>query len=146
MTASSPLRVTNPRIRKELQLAGLRFMCTRARWLESEVTVIGLALKSGKLTSAEVDEKLEEMGALDLVYPELMTWELPDDRPPIVKPRAEKSAKPTAAPYRTPQSVVDAFLYVARNQDSEYLARWLADHPRDVATLNKLWEAKNGRT
>jgi hypothetical protein len=146
MTASSPLRVTNPRIRKELQLAGLRFMCTRARWLESEATVIGLALKSGELTSGEVDAKLEEMGALDLVYPELMTWYFTDDRPTIVNPRAGKSAKPNGATYRTPQSVVDAFLYVARNHDPEYLARWLADHPRDIATLNKLWEAKNGGT
>ena len=136
------LMVSDPHIRTQLQLAGLRFMCTRARWLESEAIAIGVALKSGKLTSAEVDEKLEEMGALDLVYPELMTW----DWPVFVNPQPDKSAKPTAAPYRTPQSVVDAFLYVARNHDSEYLARWLADHPRDIATLNKLWEAKNGRS
>ena len=66
------LMVSDPHIRTQLQLAGLRFMCTRARWLESEATVIGLALKSDKLTSDEVDAKLEEMGALDLVYPELM--------------------------------------------------------------------------
>ena len=68
----SPVAVTDPHIRKMLQLAGLRFMCTRARWLESEATLIGIALKSGKMTSDEVDAKLEEMGALDLVYPELM--------------------------------------------------------------------------
>lgn len=68
----SPLRVSDPRIRKELQLAGLRFVCSRARWLESEATQIGIALKSDKITSAEADAKLEEMGVLDLVYPELM--------------------------------------------------------------------------
>jgi hypothetical protein len=68
----SPLAVTDPRIRKELQLAGLRFMCTRARWLESEATIIGKALKAGAMTSDEADAKLEELGALDLVYPELM--------------------------------------------------------------------------
>src|SRR5438477_11434483 len=136
------LMVSDPHIRTQLQLAGLRFMCTRARWLDSEAMQIGIALKSGKLTSAEVDEKLEEMGALDLVYPELMTW----DWPVLVNPQPDKSAKPTAAPYRTPQSVIDAFLYVARNHDAEYLARWLEDHPRDIATLNKLWEAKNGRS
>jgi len=44
----------------------------RARWLESEATLIGIALKSGKMTSDEVDAKLDEMGALDLVYPEMM--------------------------------------------------------------------------
>jgi hypothetical protein len=68
----APLAVTDPHIRKELQLAGLRFMCTRARWLESEATIIGKALKAGTMTSDQVDAKLEEMGALDVVYPELM--------------------------------------------------------------------------
>lgn len=67
-----PLIVTDPKIRKLLQLAGLRFLCSRARWLDSEATKIGLALKGGSMTSEEVDAKLEEMGALDLVYPELM--------------------------------------------------------------------------
>jgi hypothetical protein len=41
-------------------------------WLESEATQLGIALKSGKITSDELDAKLAEMGALDLVYPELM--------------------------------------------------------------------------
>ena len=68
----SPVAVTDPHIRKQLQLAGLRFMCTRARWLESEARLIGIALKSGKMTPDEADERLEELGALDLVYPELM--------------------------------------------------------------------------
>ncbi|MBR1071429.1 hypothetical protein JQ578_50795 [Bradyrhizobium liaoningense] len=67
-----PLIVTAPKIRKMLQLAGLRFMCSRARWLDSEATRIGIALKAGTMTSDEVDAKLEKMGALDLVYPELM--------------------------------------------------------------------------
>jgi hypothetical protein len=69
---ASPLAVTDPKIRKMLQLAGLRFMCTRARWLESEAIALGTALKSGAMTSDQVDHKLGEMGALDLVYPELM--------------------------------------------------------------------------
>jgi hypothetical protein len=69
---TSPLAVTDPKIRKLLQLAGLRFMCSRARWLESEATILGTALKSGKMTSDDIDAKLEDMGALDLIYPELM--------------------------------------------------------------------------
>jgi hypothetical protein len=69
---ASPLAVTDPKIRKLLQLAGLRFMCTRARWLESEATLIGVALKSGAMTSDEADARLDELGALDLAYPELM--------------------------------------------------------------------------
>jgi hypothetical protein len=67
-----PLQVSDPHIRKQLQLAGLQFVCSRARWLEHEVTKIGFALKSGAMSSDEVDACLEEMGALDLVYPELM--------------------------------------------------------------------------
>jgi hypothetical protein len=69
---TSPLAVSDPKIRKLLQLAGLRFMCSRARWIDSEATKLGIALKAGNMTSDEVDAKLEEMGALDLVYPELM--------------------------------------------------------------------------
>ena len=67
--------VSDPNIRKQLQLAGLRFMCTRARWLESEARLLGISLKNGNLSSREVDARLEEMGALDLVYPELMRCE-----------------------------------------------------------------------
>ena len=69
------LQVSDQRIRKQLQLAGLRFVCTRARWLESEATQIGIALKSGAITSDEADERIDELGALDLVYPELMGTE-----------------------------------------------------------------------
>jgi hypothetical protein len=68
----SPVAVTDPKIREMLQFAGLRFLCSRARWLDSEALNLGKALKSGAMTSDEVDAKLEEMGALDLVYPELM--------------------------------------------------------------------------
>lgn len=69
---SHPLMVSDPEIRKQLQLAGLRFMCTRAKWLESEAKILGTNLKNGNLSSREVDLRLEQMGALDLVYPELM--------------------------------------------------------------------------
>jgi hypothetical protein len=68
----SPLAVSDPHIRKQLQLGGLRFMVTRAHWLISEATILGVALKTGTMTMDEVDGKLERMGALDLVYPELM--------------------------------------------------------------------------
>jgi hypothetical protein len=71
---TSPVAVTDPHIRRELQLAGLRFVRSRARWLEDEVTKIGRALKSGAMTSDEADAKIDELGALDLVYPELMGW------------------------------------------------------------------------
>jgi hypothetical protein len=69
---ASPLAVSDPHIRKMLQLSGLRFVCSRARWLDHEATNIGVALKSGAITSDEADNRIDELGALDLVYPELM--------------------------------------------------------------------------
>lgn len=66
------LMVSDPHIRQQLQLAGLRFLYSRAQWLAHEAKVMGLALKNGTMTTAELDAKLEDMGALDLVYPELM--------------------------------------------------------------------------
>jgi hypothetical protein len=68
----SPLAVTDPKIRKQLQLSGLRFAIGRAQWLISEATALGVALKDGKISSDQVDEKLAELGALDLIYSELM--------------------------------------------------------------------------
>jgi len=69
---TSPVAVSDPKIRRELQLAGLRFAISRARWFIDEAKQIGTALKSGKIASDEADAKLAELGALDLVYPELM--------------------------------------------------------------------------
>jgi hypothetical protein len=69
---TSPVAVTDPKIRKLLQIAGLRFVCSRARWLNSEAERLGLALTAGAMTSDQVDDELDRMGALDLVYPELM--------------------------------------------------------------------------
>ena len=73
--AVSPLAVTDPKIRKLLQLAGLRFMISRSHWLISEATIVGKALKAGTMTTDEVDAKLEEWGALDLCYPELARFD-----------------------------------------------------------------------
>ena len=69
-----------------------------------------------------------------------------DQAPPTSVRNSDISAKPANAPppYRTPQATIDAFLFVARNHDAAYLARWLDDHPKDIATLTKLWETKNG--
>jgi hypothetical protein len=50
-----------------------------------------------------------------------------------------------ARPYRTPQATIDAFWYVVRLDDADHLKRWLAQHPRDVAALQKLWEGKHAR-
>jgi hypothetical protein len=60
------------------------------------------------------------------------------------QPPREVESVPTAAqPYRTPESVIQAFWYVVGLNDSEYLARWLADHAIDAPHLRKLVESKN---
>jgi hypothetical protein len=45
--------------------------------------------------------------------------------------------------YRTPQSTVDAFFFVLRKGDADYLSRWLVGHPLDAPHLLKIWERKN---
>jgi hypothetical protein len=44
--------------------------------------------------------------------------------------------------YRTAQSTIDAFWHVVRNESTEYLTRWLVDHPLDATYLKKLWKQK----
>jgi hypothetical protein len=94
-------------------------------------------------------EAAEDPGAADIVR----RWELADPRdawrhtgeaPPLPQVRSGplQPARLQAQPYRTPQSTIDAFWYVTRLDDPEYLKRWLSQHPRDVALLQKLWEAK----
>ena len=40
--------------------------------MADEATILGKALKADTMSMDEIDAKLAEMGALDLVYPELM--------------------------------------------------------------------------
>jgi hypothetical protein len=144
---TSPLAVSDPKIRKMLQLAGLRFVCSRARWLEDEARRIGIALKSGAMTSDEADEKLAEMGLLDLCYPEFMAdAAISNEITLIDAPALRDDSRLTAPRYRTPPCTVDAFFYVVRLGDAPRLAAWLEDHPRDKEfLLNLLKDRKNGR-
>ena len=57
--------------------------------------------------------------------------------------RTIETPRAAAQPYQTPQSTVDAFWYVVRLDDPDYLARWLEQHPLDASALCKLWEGKN---
>jgi hypothetical protein len=43
---------------------------------------------------------------------------------------------------RPPQATVDAFWYVVRLDDPDYLARWLAQHPADAPHLHEIWGRK----
>jgi hypothetical protein len=81
-------------------------------------------------------------------------WELADPRdawrhtgeppPPAVVRNSDIGAKPkrAARPYRTPQSTIDDFWHAVRIGDSEYLAKWLAQHPLDAPHLHKIWGQK----
>jgi hypothetical protein len=68
----SPLQVSDRKTRKLLQLSGLSFASSRALWVHEECKIIASKLKNGKLTVEEADAFLEQMGILDLVYPELI--------------------------------------------------------------------------
>lgn len=63
-------------------------------------------------------------------------WSWTGEAPPPPQPEVPKPS------YRTPQSTIDAFLYVVRLDDSDYLANWLSEHPRDIPHLQKLWGRK----
>jgi len=93
-------------------------------------------------------EVLIHLRAADLVR----QWECDDSRdswrhtgekrPPDAVRNSEIKQKPPS--YATPQATIDAFLFVARNHDADYVARWLENHPQDVEILTKLWRTKNG--
>jgi hypothetical protein len=63
-----------------------------------------------------------------------------DDAPDPVRPNIEP--KPPRRSYSTPKSTVDAFWHVARNENTEYLTKWLRDRPLDAPHLQKLWKQK----
>jgi hypothetical protein len=45
-------------------------------------------------------------------------------------------------PYRTAESTIDAFWHLVRLKDSDRLAAWLDDHPRDASFLYELLESQ----
>jgi hypothetical protein len=60
--------IKDARIKKELQLAGLRFAIARAVHFIDQAKELGIALKDGTITPDEADIKLKEMDALGVVY------------------------------------------------------------------------------
>jgi hypothetical protein len=64
----------------------------------------------------------------------VLQLEIPETRRPEPRRRPE--------PYRSAESTVQAFWYVTRNHNADYLAAWLAKHPADQPHLFKLWKAK----
>jgi hypothetical protein len=54
----------------------------------------------------------------------------------------QPAPEPMHRAYCTPQATVDAFLYVARLGDVDYLTEWLERHPLDVPHLRRVWKEK----
>jgi hypothetical protein len=104
------------------------------------------------LTLDELERRAELVRQIE-VAAIVRRWELNDPRDrwrhtgdaPPKNTSGEEEYFPRKQPYRTPQSTIDAFWYVAGLDDSNYLTAWLAQHPRDVEILQKLWEAKHAR-
>jgi hypothetical protein len=72
-------------------------------------------------------------------------WQHTGEAPPPDIVRNSDVAGPQRAkpkPYQTPQSTIDAFFYVVRQDDVARLDTWLADHPKDAAFLLKLLEGR----
>jgi hypothetical protein len=71
-------------------------------------------------------------------------WRHTGEAPPLTGFRnSDLSARPERPRhYRTPQASVDAFLWITAQDDPDYLAEWLKDHPRDAAYLLKIWKAR----
>jgi hypothetical protein len=71
-------------------------------------------------------------------------WRHTGEPPPPASVRNSDITPASTRPdyYKTPQSVVDAFWFVASLDDPARLAAWLADHPRDERYLQKIWEQK----
>jgi hypothetical protein len=83
------------------------------------------------------------LAAADLVR----QWELADRRDRWKHtgeqpPKASDQRTAAKQSYRTPQSTIDAFLYVVSLRDRDYLGKWLARHPADRAELLRIWKGK----
>jgi hypothetical protein len=68
----------------------------------------------------------------------------------VLQPEIAEPSRPEprrrAEPYRPAESTVQAFWYVTRNHDADYLARWLDKHPADRPHLFRIWKAKRCST
>ena len=101
------------------------------------------AFASADMSAAQERTVADIVRGLELADPR-DRWRHNGDAPPLPEVRSGplQPAPPTARLYRTPQATIDAFWCVARIGDPDYLARWLAQHPRDAQNLHRLWEAK----
>jgi hypothetical protein len=108
------------------------------------------AERSGLVREIGQDRVQEIIAAPFARYHEMIE---PDDSPPqwftatiMPEPEEPEPVKPVVKqPYSPPKATVDAFEFVVRNYDADYLTRWLAQHPLDTPALHKIYEGKNAR-
>jgi hypothetical protein len=98
------------------------------------------------LMPADQDRVADIVRSLELADPR-DAWRHTGEAPPPPEVRNGPLQATTAPvrPYRTPQATIDAFFFVTRLDDPDYLARWLDQHPADEKYLCKLWKAKNAK-
>jgi hypothetical protein len=76
-------------------------------------------------------------------------WELDDPRDRWKHtgeaPPPPELAPIPARPYRSPKPSVDAFLWLASQENADALAEWLKSHKRDAPYLLKIWKARQCR-
>ena len=118
--------------------------------LQNAAVAYGLVGRFGQdeiqaIMAEAFDEEISELqSSVDDI---VRRWELADPRdawrhtgetpPPAAFRNSDISGAPAAKPkpYKTPQSTIDAFLWVARKDDIAQLREWLSDHPKDAPYL-----------
>jgi hypothetical protein len=94
-----------------------------------------LDLSPDEMTLPEL-ERREELRLQEQIAATIGRWEAMDEE--VARRKAATAAR-EPVPYRTPQSTIDAFWYVVRLDDPDYLARWLALHSADAPHLHEIW-------
>jgi hypothetical protein len=89
------------------------------------------------LVRAELDEIEPTLAELAVEFDAADSWQRLGDAAANCVERMAHSAK--VKPKCPADSTIAAFLYVARNESTDYLAKWLAQRPLDAPHLLKIW-------
>lgn len=114
-----------------------RECCTDHAWF-LDIGIIELPIAADNLQWLAERWGLIDLHGQDAIQAEMaFAFTVPNEEIPL----APLSEPPRQA-YRTPQSTIDAFWYVVRLDDADYLARWLSDHLLDASQLHETWKRK----
>jgi hypothetical protein len=140
--------------RAELHAEGILTLHEAVDELQAFATLSGLVEAISQQSVQETMAFDGDVGMVDACEYEIhlrtanlvQQWELADPRDrwrwtgeprPIAQP--EQPAR--REPYPPPQATIDAFFFLARQQDADCLARWLAARPTDAPALYKIWKS-----